>query len=151
MIKRHQLFRHEPHNEIYGDCHRTAIACLMDMEPWQVPHFVGNFYTTSRPDYNVDTEVDKWLEQFGLFQLHIHFDGSRGLNNVFGYMRSWNPDAYYIMGGQSPRGTNHSVICRGGEFYWDPHPIGGFLPKPLDGDGLYITTFLLPVSMRVKK
>lgn len=146
MIKRHQLFRHEPHNDIFGDCHRTAIACLMDMEPWQVPHFVGNLYTT--PGYNVDLEVDKWLDQFGLFQLHIHFNGDNGLEPIFNYMKMWNPYTFYIMGGCSPRGTPHSVICRGGAFYWDPHPKGGFLPKPYADDGLYQMTFLLSTGMR---
>jgi hypothetical protein len=148
MIKRHQLFRHEPHNEIYGDCHRTAIACLLDKEPWEVPHFVGELYTTSRTDYVVDLEVDKWLEQFGLFQAHIHFNGEVGLDAIFQYMRMWNPYTFYIMGGTSPRGTPHSVICRGGGFYWDPHPEGGFLPRPYTDDGLYQLTFLLPLSMR---
>lgn len=134
MIKRHQLFRHEPKNEIYGDCHRTAIACLMNMEPWEVPHFVQNHYTT--PNYNVDEEVDKWLRQYGLFQLHIHFNGTDGIEPVFGYMRGMNPSVLYILGGTSPRGTPHSVICRGAEFYWDPHPEGGFLPKPHKDDNL---------------
>lgn len=28
-----QLFRHHPEQGIFGDCHRTAIACMLDLEP----------------------------------------------------------------------------------------------------------------------
>ena len=59
MIRRRQLFRHEPHNVIYGDCHRTAIACLLDMEPWQVPHFTQLAHTT--PGYDWESGVAAFL------------------------------------------------------------------------------------------
>lgn len=48
--------------------------------------------------------------------------------------------------GESARGVNHTVICRGGAFEWDPHPESGFISGPLD-NGYFTATFLLPASM----
>lgn len=150
MIERHQLFLHEPHNEIFGDCHRTVFACLLDLEPWRVPHFVQDYYCGKIK--SVDAAVDEWLGGHGLFQTHVHFAANENESpeNFFRYMDMWNPDLLWVMGGVSPRGTNHSVICQGGGFRWDPHPVGGFLVKPYQEDDfhLYQATILAPTSMR---
>lgn len=141
MIKRHQLYRHEPHNDIYGDCHRTAIACLLDKEPWEVPHF-GQLYAMV-PGYDWRAEERKYLASQGLGMFDVVFDN---LENAFYFMQGWNNNVFYLLGGTSPRGTNHTVICCGDGFYWDPHPDGGFLVGPLDA-GYYQITVLIPVSM----
>jgi hypothetical protein len=141
MIKRHQLFLHEPHNEIWGDCHRTAIACLLDKEPWEVPHF-GQLHATT-PNYDWRAAEREYLATLGLAMFDVVFGD---LESAFRFMDGWNYDIYYLMGGMSPRGTNHTVVCRGGEFYWDPHPAGGFLVGPMDCD-FYQITVLIPLSM----
>jgi hypothetical protein len=38
MTPHKQRFRHDPANGIYGDCWRTAIACLLDIQPEEIPH-----------------------------------------------------------------------------------------------------------------
>lgn len=145
MIRRKQLFRHQPHLDLLGDCHRTAIACLLDKEPWEVPHFYQKELTT--PRYDPEKEIAKFLATHGLMGIDIHFNGEAGLEGVFGYMDMWNPDVYYILGGVSPRGTNHSVICRGGGFEWDPAKDGGFLVGPLDNN-YFRLTFFTSLAMR---
>lgn len=147
MIRRHQLLRHEPHNEIYGDCHRTAIGCLLDLEPWQVPHFVQLGHTV--PGYTWEAGQAEFLAQHGLFAVDLYFDGS-SLDGVLGFMQNRNPTAYYLLAGRSPRGTDHSVICCGGGFEWDPHPDGGFLVGPMS-HGFYEITFLLPLAMQMQE
>ena len=37
MTPQNQLHKHDPANGVYGDCGRTAIACLLDLHP--SPHF----------------------------------------------------------------------------------------------------------------
>ena len=142
MIERKQLYRHEPWNEIYGDCHRTAFACLLGLEPHEVPHFA--LLHTTTPGYDVDVEIEKWLRTLGLAQVDILYSGK--LEDVFGFMGARNPDALYLLGGTSPRGTNHTVVCQGGGFRWDPAQAGGYLVGPLD-HGFYEVTFLVPVGM----
>lgn len=146
MIRRHQLFRHEPHNEIFGDCHRTALACLLDLEPWQVPHFAQLANTV--PGYNWEQGQAAFLAEHGLCSVDVCFGGGAELAGVFEYMRSRNPRAYYLLGGRSPRGTNHTVVCCGGGFAWDPHPEGNFLIGPLS-NGFYEITFLMPLAMQL--
>ncbi|NJC36400.1 hypothetical protein GGR60_000890 [Xanthomonas arboricola] len=147
MIRRHQLFRHEPHNEIYGDCHRTAIACLMDLEPWQVPHFAQ--LAATQPGYDWEAAVAEFLETHGLCSVDVSFGPDNGVEGVFAYMQSRNPGIRYLLGGMSPRGTNHTVVACGGGYDWDPHPDGGFLVGPLT-NGHYEITFLLPLSMQLR-
>ena len=35
-----QLHKHDPDNGVWGDCHRTAIGCLLDIEPELIPNFL---------------------------------------------------------------------------------------------------------------
>lgn len=145
MIERKQLLRHQPHNEIYGDCHRTAVGCLLDLEPWQVPHFIQNENTTpSHPGWLA--EQREWLRARGFYAVDVCFDGGSPVEGVFNAMSARNPELLYLMGGTSPRGTDHTVICHGGGFRWDPHPDGGFLVGPLS-NGVWEVTFLCPISM----
>lgn len=144
MRKHKQLLLHQPHNEIFGDCHRTALACLLNLEPHEVPHFVQLSYT--QPEYDWQIGKRKWLNDRGLDFVDICFDN---IENLFNFMDGWNPDALYLLGGRSPRGTDHTVIGHGGGFYHDPHPEGGFLVGPLSS-GYYGVTFLVPKFMMEK-
>lgn len=144
MIKRKQLFRHRPEDEIFGDCHRTAIACLLDKEPWEVPHF-GHLYATV-PDFNWRDHEEWYLRTQGYSRVSVCFTD---IEEMFKFMHGWNPAALYMLGGESPRGTNHTVICCGGGFYWDPAKDGGFLVGPLQGEGIYEASFLVPVGMTI--
>ena len=146
MIRRKQLFSHNPAAGFYGDCHRTAIACLLDMEPQDVPHFAEKgFEAEARgEEYDWRADVERFLNANGLTQIDVNWSD---LDAFFSYMDFSNPDVLYLLGGTSPRGTHHTVICRGGGFEWDPHQSNEFVAKPL-GHGLYTATFLLPLSMK---
>lgn len=147
MIRQHQLFRHDPENGTYGDCHRTAIACLLDLQPQDVPHFYQlKVDALNRgEDFSWRGEVERFLNSKGYTGVDITYTSS--LNELFDYMSLVNPRTLYLLGGTSMRGTNHTVICRGGGFEWDPHPDSDFVIAPLD-NGLFEVTFLLPISMR---
>ena len=77
------------------------------------------------------------------------FGGDTTLEDIFRFMQSRNPSAFYLLSGFSPRGTNHTVICCGGGYEWDPHPDGDFLVGPMT-NGFYEITFLMPLSMRLQ-
>lgn len=147
MIRRRQLFRHAPENGMYGDCHRTAIACLLELEPQDVPHFFELQVKAQERGEKFEwrLEVERYLNSQGYTQVDITYTSE--LDDLFNYMRSVNPSTLYLLGGSSARGVNHTVICRGGGFEWDPHPDSDFVNGPLDS-GVYEVTFLLPISMR---
>lgn len=174
MRRQKQRYLHEPENFQYGDCHRTAIACLLDLRVWEAPHFIGEWEkrdalkklevipdqfreeydaATLAMDYSWSEEQEKWLNSIGYTTVDIIFgDGGEDkdlskLHGLLRFMGDSNPNAYYMLGGCSPRGTNHSVICCGDGFEWDPHPEGGFLIGPMD-HGYYVVTFILPLSQK---
>lgn len=151
MLRQKQLLKHNPDEGIYGDCHRTALACLLDIPVEQAPHFIGENEARRKRGETDDMlawlpHQAAWLAELGYATVDISFHGDEGVEPIFRYMQARNPNIYYLLGGTSPRGTHHTVICCGGGFEWDPHPDGGFLTGPFD-NGFYEITFLVPVSM----
>ena len=136
MIKHIQRFRHKPEEGIFGDCHRTCFACLMDLEPEEVPNF-GEHYGDPDSFYEA---VDKFLVLKGLARVELAFES---LDNVFHVMHNLNISVYYILGGQSRTGVNHSVIGLGNQIYHDPSQTQAGIIGPCT-DGFYWVTFLVP-------
>lgn len=142
MIERKQLFRHEPEKGVYGDCHRTAIACLLDLEPDQVPHFAEAFEDAEK----FNSLVDEWLESRGWCAVSTAYRSR--LEEVLRVQQFINPGVYYMLGGKSRTGCGHSVIACGGQIVWDPSLDDSGIVAPFDSDGLYWVTWLVPLSMR---
>ncbi len=155
MIRQKQKFLHRPEIGQWGDCHRTAIACLLDIPLEAFPHFIGEYERRERlkamgdvvEPYSWLKEQERFLNAIGFTMMTIDWNGDTPLDSLLTYMESMNPGRYFILCGMSPRGTNHSVVCNGGKFDWDPHPDGGFLIGPMD-NGVWETNFLLPISMK---
>jgi hypothetical protein len=150
VIRRRQLFMHDPDNGVFGDCHRAAIACVLDMEPEQVPHFAELAFAAEQrgEQYDWREDVERFLNAHGLTQADVQFGGAT-IDELFDYMEYRNPKIRYLLGGMSPRGTHHTVICVGNTFEWDPHPSDGFLVGPME-HGFWEVTFLLPLAMRAE-
>lgn len=152
MIKHIQLYRHEADKGQYGDCHRTAVASILNLpSPEDAPHFIGEYETLKAADpdtaYNWEHKQEEWLNSIGYTTVDISYNGDLPLSDLFHYMQARNPHALYLLGGTSPRGTNHTVVACGGGFYHDPHPDGGFLVGPMD-NGMWEVTFILPIMMK---
>lgn len=137
-----QMYRHEPHNDIPGDCYRTAIACMFGMPAHTVPHFVLQAWTGNKTTEEYTLE---YLRRLGWTLSSIYFtDDPRP------FMASANPTAVYLLSGKSPRGNwSHVVIAKGGEIIWDPYfkdtPGWGELDGPCPEIGMYQMEFLIPL------
>lgn len=126
-----------------GDCFRTALACLLDLHPEQVPHFMADF---SQPEQGVWRAVDAWLmERYGLRRVSIPYK-TDDVDLIMTTLEQINPGLRYKLAGKSPRGVQHTVIVEGGKVLWDPHPEGGGIVGPGE-DGLLWVDFLLPVKI----
>jgi hypothetical protein len=95
-----------------GDCWRTALACLLELQVEQVPHFA---------DEQRDVEGGWWTAavEFALAHGHVLADA----DPVFPVPDP--TDAHCIAIGPSPRGPwTHAVIVTStrGSLVWDPHP-----------------------------
>lgn len=141
MLYIKQLYNHDPKNGVIGDCYRTAIACLLDMMPDDVPHF-------GKGDFDIDgncrehtqaIEAEVWLNSLGIFTINIPFncDSVSSMLECIGYN---HPNLYWLLGARSERKVNHAVVCCGGRIVHDPSRIGGDLIGPCT-DGYYWATF----------
>lgn len=142
MKPQKQRIKHDPANGLYGDCHRTAIACILDMEAEDVPHFMdGTPGKGPAPEANAAAE--RWLNERGLNQICVLFSGSLSVQEVIETVKNTNherPGIVFILGGESRTGVNHSVVCCDGAIVCDPSPVGAGIVGPCD-DGFYWLTF----------
>lgn len=104
MKKLTQTRLHNP-PESRGNCYPTAIACFMDLDSPEDAFQVQELYDT---DVNWDKEFKEWINtkgwKLGFLEGHL------------------NTDEYYLVSGETIRGTYHICIYLNGKLYHDPHP-----------------------------
>lgn len=132
-----QLFRHNPPHT-YGDCHRAAIACILNMRPQDVPHFMDG-KPDNAPAPEAHAHVEFWLNRRGLTQITVCYAGGE-LRDLLITVGNHNPGVAFILGGQSRIGVNHSVVCCNGEIVCDPSLDESGIVGPCD-DGYWWVTF----------
>lgn len=108
-----QLFRHNPAEGVYGDCARTAVACLIDVHPSEIPH-----EHRQHADGEQRALIESWLRPRG------YAIGFLGMpcdpEHMMQVMKVSNPGMYYMLSGTSRTGVAHVVICKDDEIVWDP-------------------------------
>lgn len=140
-----QLFRHRPEEDLIGDCHRTALACLLDYEPAAVPHFAQEHWLD--PDgIGFDRTVRRWLESQGYKLVSVAYT-VESLEQLMGIMSLSAPEVFYLLGGTSRNGTNHTVIGCGGAIAHDPSLDDSGIVGPLLDMGVYLVQFLIPLNL----
>jgi hypothetical protein len=110
-----QLHRHDPENDVWGDCFRTAVACLLDEVPSLVPHVCHGGMT----GVESTQRMNDWLvAEHRLTLVEFPFMGE--LQDVMGTMENFNPGLTYLLTGRSRNGVSHVVICRSRRIIHDP-------------------------------
>ena len=135
-----QLVMHDPDNGKLGDCHRTALACLLNKKPEEVPHF-GEFCFDPVKYHEMKQE---YLKTLGLAEFSFPVQGESPVSDVTNSIGSWNTNLLYMLSGKSSRGTNHIVVCRGYKMIHDPHPSNEFICGPCN-DNFYWVSVLTPI------
>lgn len=136
MIAHKQLYRHRPDDAIWGDCHRTAIASMLNKQtPTDVPHFGDG-----GPDSEeFEKRVSEWLLTQNMVQVSIPFTGK--LDEVLLTVAKNANGVHYLLGGESKTGVDHTVVCQGEKIVHDPSLDGSGIIGPC-ADGFYWITFL---------
>jgi hypothetical protein len=131
-----QLYRHRPEDGIWGDCYRSAIASLLDLQPAEVPHWFdqGILSTEAYP------RVDAWLAARGLCRITAAFSGE--LQVFLDHMKTHNAGIYYLLTGKSRTGCNHTVIGLDDAIVHDPSLNDSGIIGPCIEDGLYWLEFI---------
>lgn len=136
-----QLIKHDPENGAYGDCHRTCLAVILDLEPLDVPHFCDG------PVGETDnwSELEKiWLAKRGLMKAAIPIYGEFSLSWILESLKNVSPGVPFILGGRSTLDCNHSVVILDGEIFCDPS--GNGIVGPCDDGWWWLELFTLKPS-----
>lgn len=144
MRPQKQKNRHRPEEGIWGDCHRTCVAMILDLDKEQVP----NWAEASGDDGALFRQLsDAWMRAYGYATVHVGFDCTWEVLGDF--MLKVNPGVYYILGGTSRTGVNHSVVAANNTIVADPSLNDSGIVGPCD-DGLYWITTFTPIAFTVQ-
>lgn len=132
MTEYKQTRDHNPEAGSIGDCYRTAIGCLLDLQPCDVPHF---FEDQERSNEEGLEEAEKFVNGYGCTIIRIAYKCDE-VSDALLAAASWTK-GYYMLVGSSPR-AQHVVICEGAEMVWDPSMTDDFLIGPAEHGYFYM-------------
>lgn len=128
--------------ERLGDCHRTCIAMILDLDRDEVPHFMADVPYDAGPESPECIAAEQaerdWMAQRGLVPIHWGYDGDTPLLEVLAVLGRLVRGSAVILGCTSGNGVNHSVVVHEGCIY---NPAGGnaTIAGPMR-DGFWIVT-----------
>ena len=147
-----QLLSHDPSAGVWGDCYRTAIGCLLDLPPDEVPHWWDSCWDDTDEDNEARIQaMQQWLGGRGYHLIRFYFPND-GLSpsEFMEEMAFRNPGLYYMLSGESPGGVDHVVICLDDKVVHDPSPLSRTpeLVGPLTTttDRSYLVEILVPID-----
>ena len=133
-----QQVLHDPENGMYGDCLQTALACVLGIDPKYVPCLN---YSGLTGEKQKEAE-DEFLDGIGYRAIVMPIAGTSA-QMVMDWVGRNNPGAVYLLTGKAARGVEHVVVCKGNEFFHDPHPDNSFLTGPC-GENTFWVEFIVP-------
>lgn len=152
MKKHKQLVQHIEGKQ-NGDCFRTALACILDLEVLDVPHFYEDMLTEMSEEHAIDFAnavnewIDRWLMERGVMRLLITLHGQE-MSEALGMASGMFPYAMpYLLSGKSENGFSHCVVCKGEEVVWDPAEKPTRLVGPMQDHAWLIEFFVRPATM----
>lgn len=132
MFKHKQLIANQPGR--WGDCYRTAVACLLELPPEEVPHFYEEAVADDAEDkwdFNkaIPAWINSWLAERGIVRMMVTINGEAPM--VLHYCSLMSGGMPYLLSGINAAGASHVIICQGSKMVWDPSPTEGGLAGPL--------------------
>jgi hypothetical protein len=150
LIPHKQLLRHKPEEGVIGDCFRTTLACLLDLDsPKGVPHFYADLpiidgQVTKELTPEAKAREEQWLAERGLALRWIGIDGCTREEALL-WGGSILHGLHYLFVGMSKNGCSHVVIAKGDQIVHDPAIDNSGIIGPND-DGFYHVGFLLKLA-----
>ena len=138
MTPQKQAFHHRPEQGEFGDCARTCLACMLDLDRDTVPNF-GEHHGDG---HAFKAAVDEFLASQNLRQMELAYAGDMDLDKLLDVLGQMWPGIYILFSGESRTGVNHMVIIKDGEIFWDPSLTDAGIVGPCD-DGYYWVTLLI--------
>jgi hypothetical protein len=134
-----QLFPHSPANGLYGDCHRAALASILDLPILDVPHFMDGLGPLEGEEF--ERRQRGFLATLGYVPIIVPYVGTDGLDTLLASIAHNCPNAYYLLGGDAGRGAGHTVVGYNDKIIHDPHPNNCGIIGPM-ADGYFWVTYI---------
>lgn len=134
---------HDPDNGVQGDCMRAVLACVLDLELADVPHFAAEAVGVADFWYR----VSKWLRERDLIRAAFYYEGE--LDEVLEEFGSQYSLEYFVSG--KSKNSHHIVVAKGTKIIWDTvtgetHSlIGPYDVDPDDGAKTWAISILQPL------
>lgn len=132
-----QKYLHKPEEGQFGDCARTALACLLNVDRDDVPNF-GEHYDDHKAFM---AHYDNWLWHAGFVSAAFCYTGEAPLEQILASRAT--QEYYYLLVGQSRSGCDHVVICYKDRIVWDTSTNNAGIIGPCR-DGNYWIEVLVP-------
>jgi hypothetical protein len=136
-----QLQRYRFGNEegVFGDCHRTCIAMILDMDRDDVPHFMDGVHPHDQEaQFEAEQAEKRWLAERGLAPVYIPFDGKLPLQQLLDQFSGAAHNVAVILGCTSGNGVSHSVVVYAGQVF---NPNEGVITGPMKDGFWWITIY----------
>lgn len=140
MIPLKQRNRHRPEDGVYGDCHRAAVASILELAIDDVPHFMDG--DPDLAEYN--RRETTFLKSRGMVRIMIAYPSK--LDDVLMTMEALNPGTHFILGGNSKNGCGHSVVACDGAIVHDPSLDESGIVGPMSDGNYWVTYFGVGVA-----
>lgn len=135
----------------YGDCYRTCLAMVLDMDRDDVPHFGADLKPGTPVDDPRHIACDQaeraWLADHGVVPLLFPFHAEMGLPALADQIMCHNQGGATIIMCSLDGICNHVVVAYGGKLY---DPLGHIHPArymPCVGDGFYWMVVLAKATL----
>lgn len=129
-----QLQRYQSGFGNYGDCHRTCVAMILNMDRDDVPHFMEDLRpglpATDPASIACEQREAEWLAERGLATTSIPFLPETTLDTILWQLRHTARGAVLL--GCGTDAGDHSVVIYEGEIH-NPHPNLPITGPMLDG------------------
>lgn len=93
---------HNPEDGVNGNCMAASLASILELPLSEVPKF------EDMGESKWWIALRRWLKRLGF--------------HLLAWDKEFYMPVYFIAGGPSPRGVEHSVVYRGTKMVHDPHP-----------------------------
>ena len=135
MREQKQLYFHKPAEGEIGDCFRTCVACVLDMDVEKVPHAFKDVW---KPDGSCVVPeaheiMNRWLAHLNLKFVEYPIEATREQLDL--YLGHFLKDTHVLLGCNSKHG-GHSVVAMNGDYIWDPSKDDSGCVGPMD-DGYW--------------
>jgi hypothetical protein len=137
-----QRYRHLEDEGQFGDCHRTCIAMILDLNRDEVPHFMDGVPKNS-PAGSLECKAAEdaeraWLAERDLTPVYVAFDGNTSLEQLMQVLQHTAREAAVILGCTSSNDSNHSVVYYKGAIY---NPNNSMVAGPMRDGYWWITIY----------